>query len=190
MTEPLQIEPDYILESHLGDWETLYNEYTFAQGQSKWDLQRTSPGIYKQIVSAINKRSLANGQSRKLAWSLLCGVCRRNIQSSGIEDVYVGLVDDVFNLNKSSIDDLKVQKQISLDVVRTFSKQRVAQFIAPIGSKQNLLYNVLAAYAKHEPDVGYCQGMNFLAALILIGVDFDEVSAFIVLDKLLSKEYG
>ena len=153
-------------------------------------MQRTSPGIYKQIVSAINKRSLANGQSRKLAWSLLCGVCRRNIQSSGIEDVYVGLVDDVFNLNKSSIDDLKVQKQISLDVVRTFSKQRVPQFIAPIGSKQNLLYNVLAAYAKHEPDVGYCQGMNFLAALILIGVDFDEVSAFIVLDKLLSKEYG
>ena len=30
------------------------------------------------------------------------------MQTSGIEDVYVGLVDDVFNLNKSSIDDLKV----------------------------------------------------------------------------------
>ena len=32
MTEPLQIEPYYILESHLGDWETLYNEYTFPEG--------------------------------------------------------------------------------------------------------------------------------------------------------------
>ena len=47
MTESVQIEPDYILESHLGDWETLYNELTFADGQSKWDLQRTSPGIHK-----------------------------------------------------------------------------------------------------------------------------------------------
>ena len=62
--------------------------------------------------------------------------------------------------------------------------------MAPIGSKQNLLYNVLAAYAKHAPEVGYCQGMNFLAALILIGVNFDEVCAFIVLDKLLSQEHG
>ena len=49
---------------------------------------------------------------------------------------------------------------------------------------------MLAAYAKHAPEVGYCQGMNFLAALVLIGVNFNEVSAFIVLDKLLSEQHG
>ena len=32
--------------------------------------------------------------------------------------------------------------------------------------------------------------MNFLAGLILIGVDFDEVSAFVILDRLLSEEHG
>ena len=56
-------------------------------------------------------------------------------------------------------------------------------------SKQNALFNVLAAYAKHCPEVGYCQGMNFLCGLILIGVDFNEVSAFVILEKLLG-DYG
>ena len=32
--------------------------------------------------------------------------------------------------------------------------------------------------------------MNFLAALILIGVNFDEVSAFVILEKLLGNDYG
>ena len=32
--------------------------------------------------------------------------------------------------------------------------------------------------------------MNFLAGLILIGVDFNEVNAFVILEKLLSSEYG
>ena len=54
---------------------------------------------------------------------------------------------------------------------------------------RNCLYNVLASYAKHCPEIGYCQGMNFLAGLILIGVDFNELLAFVILDKLLG-EYG
>ena len=61
--------------------------------------------------------------------------------------------------------------------------------MAPVEDKQNALYNVLAAYAKHCPEVGYCQGMNYLCGLILIGVDFNEVSAFVIFEKLLG-EYG
>jgi len=54
-------------------------------------------------------------------------------------------------------------------------------------SGTNSLYNVLAAYAKHAPEVGYCQGMNYLVGLILIGVDFDEVAAFVILERLLGE---
>lgn len=104
--------------------------------------------------------------------------------------MYSGYVEAVFDLGQNTVEDLKVQKQISLDVTRTFGKQRIPQFIAPIESRQNVLYNVLAAYAKHAPSLGYCQGMNFLTALILLGVNFDEVSAFILLERLLSEEYG
>ena len=48
---------------------------------------------------------------------------------------------------------------------------------------------MLAAFAKHCPEVGYCQGMNFLCGLILLGVDFNEVSAFVILENLLG-DYG
>lgn len=76
------------------------------------------------------------------------------------------------------------------DVQRTFASCRIAHFRQSSESRQNSLFNVLAAYAKHCPEIGgYCQGMNFLCALILIGVNFDEVSAFIMMEKLLG-EYG
>eukprot|EP01006_Ploeotia_vitrea_P031553 TRINITY_DN63893_c0_g1_i4.p1 TRINITY_DN63893_c0_g1~~TRINITY_DN63893_c0_g1_i4.p1 ORF type:complete len:201 (+),score=5.08 TRINITY_DN63893_c0_g1_i4:219-821(+) len=37
-----------------------------------------------------------------------------------------------------------------------------------------MLENVLAAYADHDPQVGYAQGMNFIAALLLISVEEQE----------------
>lgn len=52
---------------------------------------------------------------------------------------------------------------------------------------ENSLYNVLTAYAKHNPEVGYCQGMNYLVGLILIGVNYDEVTAFMILERLMGK---
>jgi len=54
-------------------------------------------------------------------------------------------------------------------------------------SGKNPLYNVLVAFSKHMPEIGYCQGMNYLAGLILVGVDFDEVTAFTILDKLMNE---
>jgi hypothetical protein len=35
---------------------------------------------------------------------------------------------------------------------------------------QAALRNVLIAYATHNPTVGYCQSMNFLAGLLLLQV--------------------
>jgi TBC1 domain family member 10 len=72
-------------------------------------------------------------------------------------------------------------------VPRTFAEYKIAQFRTPEDSRQNPLYNVLAAYAKHCPEVGYTQGMNFLCGLILIGVDFNELHAFVILEKLMGE---
>lgn len=72
------------------------------------------------------------------------------------KNLYEGYLSDAFNLAKSTVNDLKVQRQISLDVQRTFAQSRISAFIAPIDEQKNSLYNVLAAYAKHCPEVGYC----------------------------------
>ena len=49
----IEIETDYILTSHLGDWQKLYNEYTFSADQSCWNLRTEHPMIYKQVKEAI-----------------------------------------------------------------------------------------------------------------------------------------
>lgn len=55
------------------------------------------------------------------------------------------------------------------------------------GGPGNCLYNVLWAYSKLNPEVGYCQGMNYLTALLLIGTEFNEALSFTLLVKLMSE---
>jgi hypothetical protein len=55
-------------------------------------------------------------------------------------------------------------------------------------NNQNALHNVLIAYSKHNPAVGYCQGMNYLAGLILVGVDMKQDLAFTILVKLMESD--
>lgn len=71
---------------------------------------------------------------------------------------------------------------------RTFSTLEIPNFRQAISSQENSLFNVLACYAKMTPDIGYCQGMNFLAGMILIGVDFDELIAFTILVQLMGEQ--
>ena len=44
-------------------------------------------------------------------------------------------------------------------------------------SGENRLYNVLKAYTSYDPEIGYCQGMNFIAVLLLTYIQ-DEEYAF------------
>ncbi|XP_064349002.1 growth hormone-regulated TBC protein 1 isoform X1 [Camelus dromedarius] len=48
---------------------------------------------------------------------------------------------------------------------------------------QRTLYNVLLAYGHHNRDVGYCQGMNFVAGYLILMTDSEEES-FWLLDAL------
>ena len=43
------------------------------------------------------------------------GICRQNVEDS-YRDFYAGYLSDAFNLEKSTVDDLKISKQIGLDV--------------------------------------------------------------------------
>ena len=44
-------------------------------------------------------------------------------------------------------------------------------------SGENRLYNVLKAYTSYDPEIGYCQGMNFIAVMLLTYMP-DEEDAF------------
>ena len=51
------------------------------------------------------------------------------------------------------------------------------EFIIPADSGKNRLYNVLNAYANFDEEVGYCQGMNFITAMLLFNI-IDEEDVF------------
>jgi hypothetical protein len=84
-------------------------------------------------------------------------------------DYYTCLLENCADVTQSSMLSEKFKTQIMKDVPRTMADR--SQFRQTMESGTNPLYNVLLAYSKHNPDVGYCQGMNYLAGLILIGVE-------------------
>jgi hypothetical protein len=45
-------------------------------------------------------------------------------------------------------------------------------------SGQNMLYNVLNAYAHYDTEINYCQGLNFIVALLLKHLKNEEDSFF------------
>ena len=55
-----------------------------------------------------------------------------------------------------------VGRQVDLDLPRTFPGNARVELCLPA------LRRVLLAFAAHAPEVGYCQSMNFIAALLLV----------------------
>ena len=109
MLANIDIDKDYILTSHLGEWQKLYMEYKFSDNQSNWDLKSELPKVHKEIHESITRFTLSNGESRLLAWSLLLGLCSHNVKTS-YRSLYNGYLADAFDLKKSTITDVSVQK--------------------------------------------------------------------------------
>lgn len=74
----------------------------------------------------------------------------------------------------------EASSDIEKDVHRTFPNTR--RFHSEEGQAQ--LRNVLRAYASYDPDVAYCQGMNFLTGLLLMYMP-SEAHAFAALVVLM-----
>ena len=61
--------------------------------------------------------------------------------------------------------------QFSFDLVplgRTFPQH--VYYSSPLGPGQLALFNILKAYSLLDPEVGYCQGLSFIAAVLLLHV--------------------
>ncbi|XP_047486440.1 growth hormone-regulated TBC protein 1-A-like [Penaeus chinensis] len=77
--------------------------------------------------------------------------------------------------------DEEVVESIKLDVPRTFPDN--IYFRDYNEGKLTDLYNVLVAFAHHNKKIGYCQGLNYIAGLLLI-IAKDEESTFWLLNAL------
>eukprot|EP01113_Clastostelium_recurvatum_P047103 TRINITY_DN8344_c0_g2_i4.p1 TRINITY_DN8344_c0_g2~~TRINITY_DN8344_c0_g2_i4.p1 ORF type:complete len:853 (+),score=214.15 TRINITY_DN8344_c0_g2_i4:220-2559(+) len=109
---------------------------------------------------------------RGAAWKLLLGVAK-------MRDGEVPGLPKYHSLLQCTTPHLE---QICKDLSRTFPKHILFREKGSVG--QTLLYNVLRAFAVYRPEIGYCQGMGFVCALLLMYME--EEDAFWGLSRLLS----
>ncbi len=92
-------------------------------------------------------------------WQLAAGCARKRREASGdVTDYFQSL------LRRAAEEPGSVPGEIEKDLHRTFPDNSFYE------KKEGLLMlqRVLAAYALHNPAVGYCQSMNFVCALLLL----------------------
>ena len=77
----------------------------------------------------------------------------------------------------------KYDMEISKDLTRTFPKDK--SFSKDSKNSQKL-YNVLTCYSNYNKNIGYAQGINFMAAIAICMFDQEEIS-FMFLDSLINR---
>nr|XP_014993632.2 TBC1 domain family member 1 isoform X5 [Macaca mulatta] len=82
------------------------------------------------------------------------------------------------------------QHAILIDLGRTFPTH--PYFSAQLGAGQLSLYNILKAYSLLDQEVGYCQGLSFVAGILLLHMSEEEafkMLKFLMFDVGLRKQY-
>nr|XP_013052518.2 USP6 N-terminal-like protein isoform X6 [Anser cygnoides]XP_047918574.1 USP6 N-terminal-like protein isoform X6 [Anser cygnoides]XP_047918575.1 USP6 N-terminal-like protein isoform X6 [Anser cygnoides]XP_047918576.1 USP6 N-terminal-like protein isoform X6 [Anser cygnoides] len=131
-----------------------------------WEKYKNSEKFHRRIYKGIPL------QFRGQVWSLLLDVPKMKKE---MKDFYNELKCQA----RGSSPDIR---QIDLDVNRTYRDH--IMFRDRYGVKQQSLFHVLAAYSIYNTEVGYCQGMSQITALLLMYMN--EEDAFWALVKLLS----
>ncbi|KAE8616565.1 hypothetical protein XENTR_v10008839 [Xenopus tropicalis] len=131
-----------------------------------WDKYKNSEKLHRRIYKGIPL------QLRGEVWSLILEVSKLKEER---KDLYLVLKQKARRLSADI-------RQIDLDVNRTFRDH--IMFRERYGVKQQALFHVLAAYSLYNTEVGYCQGMSQITALLLMYMN--EEDAFWALVKLFS----
>lgn len=135
-----------------GTWHECHLEKKAAKDVAKWQTM-IGQGISSFMVShpGTFRRRLRRGIPEDYRWTVWKLVIRSEIRMRARH--YSELCQE----------SNKWTRAIELDIPRTFPE--VASFDE---DHQRSLLRVLTAYANHDKEVGYCQGMNFVAGLLLL----------------------
>uniref|UniRef100_H2ZAZ7 Rab-GAP TBC domain-containing protein n=1 Tax=Ciona savignyi TaxID=51511 RepID=H2ZAZ7_CIOSA len=150
---------------------------------------------WNQIIKDGDKKTIhSNGKVKRFCrkgipdcyraktWMNLSGATKRMENSL---DVYEKL------LETGCSNDVELIEAIKTDLNRTFPEN--IYFNGKMtDDKRQSLYNILLAYGRRSPAIGYCQGINFVAALILLVVKDEEKSFWLLstlLDHILPQYY-
>lgn len=131
-----------------------------------WDKYKDSEKLKRRVYKGIPN------PIRGEVWGQLLGVPQ-------IKREQEGKFEEMWHLSRLWSPDIR---QIDLDVNRTYRNN--IMFRERFGVKQQSLFHVLAAYSMYNAEIGYCQGMSQIAALLLMFMN--EEDAFWALSVLMS----
>nr|XP_057944569.1 growth hormone-regulated TBC protein 1-A [Doryrhamphus excisus] len=158
-------------------YEEMMSEYLVVLTQRSIKWSKLLKGKHKVQRNVKLKRYIRKGvpnEHRALIWMATSGAQDQLEKNTGYYQSLLGAQHDP-----------KMVESIATDLNRTFPDN--VQFQTTSNPcLQKALYNVLRAYGHHNPTVGYCQGMNFIAGFLLI-ITKDEEQSFWLMDALLGK---
>ncbi|CAG5927314.1 USP6 N-terminal-like protein isoform 2-T3 [Menidia menidia] len=165
----------FVHENELPSYDSLEEKqkHTEVERTTKWLKMLKSWDKYKNSEKLV--RRIYKGiplQLRGEVWCLLLDIPKIKEEK---KDFYEKLKARARGLSPDI-------RQIDLDVNRTYRDH--IMFMHRYDVKQQALFHVLTAYSMYNTEVGYCQGMSQITALLLIYMN--EEDAFWALVKLLS----
>ncbi|CAG9333224.1 unnamed protein product [Blepharisma stoltei] len=87
---------------------------------------------------------------------------------------YIERSDQFTYFRLFSQDNLEIELQIRKDIHRTFPEHEMFAFEDGYG--QQGLLNILKAYSQFDSEIGYCQGMGFIAGILLMYMHSEELA--------------
>ncbi|KAI8854466.1 rab-GTPase-TBC domain-containing protein [Chytridium lagenaria] len=106
---------------------------------------------------------------RSQIWQIMVGA-----QPRALEDIYKNLLTE----------DSPSERIIKRDIPRTFPK--LEMFKEEDGQGQKSLFNLLKAYSVFDQECGYCQGLSFVVAPLLLQ-NMSELEAFALFVRLMEE---
>ena len=165
--------------------EEFMNGYlgVLARRRQKWDALLKS-GYNKLDTGPKLKRYIRKGvpsSHRKGVWMQVSGAAKLRSEEP---DLYPTMLN-------MTIKNQIIEDQIQTDIPRTFPNNMLFDKTHP-KTLQIPLFNILKAFANSNPKIGYCQGLNYIAGLILL-VTKDEDASFwllkVMCEKILPEYY-
>ncbi|EDV27462.1 uncharacterized protein TRIADDRAFT_21193, partial [Trichoplax adhaerens] len=140
-------------DNALIDWSEVLTRWTNTKSRPKELIQLVRKGIPEPL--------------RGQVWQMLAGI----VENTDLLQTYSHL------LTKES----PSEKTILVDLGRTFPAHPM--FKDQDGEGQSNLYRICKAYSVYDEEVGYCQGLSFLVAVLILHMP--EEQAFCVLVKIM-----
>uniref|UniRef100_A0A667G7H2 TBC1 domain family member 14 n=2 Tax=Lynx canadensis TaxID=61383 RepID=A0A667G7H2_LYNCA len=178
-----QLEERCRLEESIGNAVLTWNNEVLPNWETMWCSRKVRDLWWQGIPPSVRGKvwSLAIGNELNITHELF-DICLARAKERWRSFSTGGSEAENEDAGFSAADREASLELIKLDISRTFPNLCIFQQGGPY---HDTLHSILGAYTCYRPDVGYVQGMSFIAAVLILNLD--TADAFIAFSNLLNK---